>query len=99
VSTDEFELEAIIFGGIINTIIITNVGSNYLVGDNLIFEGSDGTGAIAIISEVSSGNIRSLSILNGGAGFRVNDFLFFSGGGGSGANAHVANVDTTGVIH
>ncbi|MEX0597994.1 MAG: hypothetical protein WD512_16005, partial [Candidatus Paceibacterota bacterium] len=99
VTSDEYDLNATIFGATINTITITHRGTNYLIGDRLIFESDSGSDANAIVSGVTSGNITSLIVLNGGAGFKTNNYLFFSGGGGTGANAQVSNVNTSELIH
>lgn len=88
-----------VFGGIINTITITNGGSLYSVGDPVIIVSNTGSGACATISSVTTGNIAAITVYSGGAGFRKNDFLLISGGGGSGANANVNEVLSDSSIH
>lgn len=96
---DESYISSNIFGGIINTIEITNGGSLYSVGDPVIIVSNTGVGACATVSLVTTGNIASITVFSGGAGFRVNDFLLFSGGGGAGANANVKTVLSDNSIH
>lgn len=92
-------ITANVFGGILNSIKITNPGTGYSVGDNVGIESNVGTGAIATVTQVSSGNISSIILINGGAGFKAEDLLLISGGGGSGANGNVITVDTSGRYH
>lgn len=88
-----------VFGGIITTISITNSGSDYHIGDPVIFVSNTGSGACATISSVTSGNLISISVINGGAGFKVSDNVLVSGGGGSGALANVSQVLADNSIH
>jgi hypothetical protein len=89
-----------VFGGIINTVTVTNSGSGYLVGNNPIVESDSGAGANLRISKVSTGNIASITVIEGGAGYQINSFALFSGGGGgSGANAAVTLVLNDSSVH
>jgi len=93
-------LSANVFGGILNSINITQPGEGYSVGNTVIIESGSGTGAMASITQVSSGNLASIQIVAPGAGFRGNEFMLFSGGGGGSlANANVVTVDTSGTYH
>lgn len=89
-----------IYSGVINLITVTNPGTQYEIGDPVVFVSNVGNGACALVSSVTTGNIASILVLAGGAGFRVDDFLLFSGGGGgSGANANVSLVLDDNTIH
>lgn len=88
-----------IFGGIVNTIEITNSGSLYSVGDPVIIVSNTGVGACATVSSVTTGNVYAIVVYSGGAGYRTNDFLLITGGGGIGANANVSNVVSDNSIH
>jgi len=88
-----------IFSGIINTITITNAGTNYNIGDHVIIVSNTGSGACATVAQVSTGNIASISILNGGAGYQNNDYLLITGGGGSGANGQLTLVLDNNSVH
>lgn len=90
-----------VFGGVINSIEITNAGSKYNVGDHPVITTATGKGfgGDIVIDEVSSGNVESVVILEGGAGYRVDDFLLISGGGGSGANGNVKLVLDDSSVH
>lgn len=87
------------FGGIINSITITNAGTGYQIGNPVIIVSNTGTGAIATISSVSTGNIASISVVNGGAGYRKGANVSITGGGGSGASANVLSISLTESIH
>lgn len=88
-----------IFGGILNTVTVTNPGAGYNVGDPVIIQSSTGSGANVQVARVSSGNIASISVLEGGAGYQNNNYLLVSGGGGSGANGYVSLVNPDGLTH
>jgi hypothetical protein len=89
-----------VFGGIINTVTVTNAGSGYIVGDNPIVESNSGAGANLRVSRVSTGNIASITVIDGGAGYQTNSFALFSGGGaGSGANAELTLVLNDSSVH
>ena len=99
INTNNDYLSSNIFGGIINTISITNAGTGYQIGDPVIILSNTGSGACAFVASVTTGNIASISVLNGGAGYRVNSDVTITGGGGSGATANVLTVDLTESIH
>lgn len=89
-----------VFGGILNTVNITNAGAGYNVGDHPIVESTSGTGANVRIDRVTSGNIASITVIEGGAGYQNNIFLLFTGGGsGSGANAQVNLIIDDNSVH
>ncbi|NDB85701.1 MAG: hypothetical protein EB127_23820, partial [Alphaproteobacteria bacterium] len=89
-----------VFGGILNTVTVTNGGSNYIVGEYPSVEGGSGTGANVRIDRVSTGGISSISVVEGGAGYQVNTFALFSGGGsGTGANAEITVVLADSSVH
>lgn len=93
-------LRSNIFGGILNSITITNAGTGYSIGDPAIIVSATGNGACALIAQVSTGNISSISVLSGGAGYKSNDYILITGGGGgSGANAQVSDVSDDSAIH
>lgn len=92
-------LSSNIFGGIINSITITNAGTGYQIGDPVIIVSNTGTGAVASISSVTTGNISSISVVNGGAGYIKGSNVSITGGGGSGAIANVLSVSLTESIH
>jgi hypothetical protein len=89
-----------VFGGIINTVTVTNAGSGYLVGDNPTVESNSGAGANLRVSKVSTGDIVSITVIDGGAGYQANNFALFSGGGtGTGANAELTLVLNDSSVH
>lgn len=88
-----------VFGGVLNTITITNPGSGYNVGDPVIVQSATGNGANVQIARVSSGNIASITVIDGGAGYRISDPLLISGGGGAGAAGTITVVDDDGKTH
>jgi len=94
-----YTITANVFGGILNTITISNPGTGYDVGDPVVIESNTGTGATAIVSKVSTGNVSSIVITEGGAGYQANDYLLITGGGGSGANGEVTIVLKDGSVH
>jgi hypothetical protein len=88
-----------VFGGILNTITVTNPGTGYSIGDPVVIESNTGTGAVAVVSKVSTGNVTSITVSEGGAGYRANDYLIITGGGGTGANGEVSIVLKDGSVH
>ena len=82
-----------VFGGIVTAVSIDSAGSRYQIGDPLVFTSTSGTGAVATVSKVTSGNIASITVLVGGAGYQNGNIVLISGGGGSGANGY-ANVES-----
>lgn len=92
-------ISANLFSGGINTVEITNAGSRYSVGDPVIVEGGNGSGAVVTVGSISSGNLSSIAVLYGGAGFVVNNRLLFSSTTGSGATGNVLTVKSDGSFH
>lgn len=92
-------LSANVFGGILNSISITQPGSGYSVGNTVIIESDSGTGAMASVTQVSAGNLSSILVTAPGAGFKAGEWMLFTGGDGSGANANVLTVDTSETYH
>lgn len=86
-------LDAMIFSGQVVSITLTNAGTRYNIGDSIIFESSNGSGAAAFISNVTTGIVENVSVIYGGAGFTTNDIIQFVGGGGMGANAVIGLLD------
>lgn len=92
-------LTANVFGGVVNTIRVTNPGAGYNVGDPAIIESNVGVGATAVVSKVGTGNVTSITVLEGGAGYRAQDYVLITGGGGSGANGELSLVRYDGSVH
>lgn len=98
---EEHTISARIFGGQVRSIYINDPGSGYSVGDYINFvtqANNSGSGANAIITQVSTGNVRAIRVVEGGAGFRVADPLLIVGTG-TGAEALVDTVATSEVYH
>jgi hypothetical protein len=94
-------VSATIFSGLLNVITITDGGEGYEVGDPAIVISSTGTGAVATVSEVTTGNLVSIAVIQQGAGYRINDYVLVSGGGPAAiaANAIVTEVELSGEVH
>jgi hypothetical protein len=93
-------ISANVFGGIINTVTVTDGGAGYTVGTHPPVEGGGGTDGNVRIDSVSTGTVASITVLDGGAGYQVNTYaLFTGGGGGSGANAVISVVLDDESIH
>jgi hypothetical protein len=95
-------LTANILSGYVTSITVSNSGTAYVVGTSVPLESSTGTGALATISSVTTGNISAIQIVEGGAGFQVNNFVLFSnpsGFSGTTANAKVSAVFDDGSVH
>ena len=88
-----------VFGGIINSITITNAGTGYSIGDPVLILSNTGYGACATITSVTTGNISFITVLSGGAGYQNSSNVLITGGGGSGAQAIVSAVDLTETYH
>lgn len=88
-----------VFGGILNSVTITNGGSGYVVGQHPPVESDTGTGANVRIDRVTTGNITSITVIEGGAGYQNNIYTLITGGGGSGANAQVSLVRDDSSVH
>lgn len=101
--TDDFDntvktITANVRGGSIESILITNPGSAYKVGDHVYVTG-EGAGACVVVGRVSTGNVPAVRVISGGAGYQNGNFLLITGGGGSGANAEVDAVNLDGLVH
>ena len=60
-----------IFSGIVNTITINEGGVGYQVGDPAIIVSATGSGAVASVAQVTTGNIVAIAVTSGGAGYRL----------------------------
>lgn len=92
-------ISANLFSGGINTVKITNAGSSYNVGDQVVVEGGNGSGAIITVASIGTGSLTSIATLYGGAGYQVNNRLFFSATSGSGATGNVLTVKSDSSFH
>jgi hypothetical protein len=92
-------ISANLFSGIINTVDILKSGSGYYVGNTVTVESNTGSGAVIVVSAVSSGNLTSIVPFEGGAGFRVGNPILVTGGSGTGANAAVGSVTANSYFH
>lgn len=92
-------IKANVFGGILNSVRITESGSGYSVGDPVIIQSGSGSGANVQVAKVSSGNIASIVVIEGGSGYQNNQYALISGGGGTGANAYISAVDPDETVH
>jgi hypothetical protein len=92
-------LTATLFSGALNSVIITDPGVGYSVGDSVVVESNTGSGALVVVSAVTAGTLEFVSVRGGGAGFQVNNALLFSGGGGSGANGFIDLVQDDNFYH
>lgn len=91
---------ASVFGGVLNTVRVTNGGSAYKIGDPVLVQSNSGSGANVQVAKVTSGNIISITVLDVGSGFQNNDYLLItSTGAGSGANAYITAVENSGKTH
>jgi hypothetical protein len=95
---NEITIEALLFAGGISSVKIVSPGEGYQVGETVTITG-DGSGAVVIISSVSTGSLSGIGVINGGSGFQNNSQVLVSGGGGSGANGLVNLVVDDGSIH
>ena len=98
---EEHVVSARVFGGQVRAIYINDPGSGYHVGDylNFVFDPTNqGSGANAVITEVSTGNVTAVRVAYSGAGFRVDDPLLFIGTG-VGAAAEVETVNSNEFYH
>lgn len=72
-----------LFGGVTG-IFVSSGGTGYAVDDALTITGGDGSGATAVVTEVSSGVITGVAMTNAGTGFTTVP-TGVTGGSGSGA--------------
>lgn len=74
---------------------LTNAGSGYSVGSNIMLTGGSGTGATAdIVSVDGSGSITSIALTESGVGYSVGDTLTVTSGSGT-ATILVDSVNST----
>lgn len=83
----------------ISSVVITDPGTSYNIGDYVIVESSNGSGANIVVSSVSQGELIDVVIAYGGAGFQITNPLVFTGTSGSGAAASVTDVNDSGYYH
>lgn len=95
---NEITIEAVLFAGGISSVKIVSPGEGYIVGDTLTVTG-DGSGAVVVVSSVSTGSLSGIGVINGGSGFQNNSQVIVSGGGGSGANGVVDLIIADGSVH
>lgn len=95
----EKTITANLFSGGINTVTITNPGTRYKVGDQILVESETGSGASIIVTSVSKGDLTGIAVLSGGAGFQTNNPVLITGGGGTGANGTIFEVIKDGSFH
>jgi hypothetical protein len=83
--------------GILSTIDITEGGSNYSVGDDIVVSGGNGAEAAVKVASVTDSTISDFTIVDGGDGYAVGDTVTFvnEGTGGTGASARVATIVPT----
>lgn len=78
------------------TIQLIDGGSNYNVGDPVIFNTTASVQPSAFVSSVFSGVIDRTTVINGGSGFQANRRVAAVGYEPSALNFSIANVNTTG---
>lgn len=93
------DLRANIFSGFVSSVSVVTGGQGYLIGDPVTISGGGGTGASAVVSDITKGNIETIQVTSGGSGYTTRDFLLFSGGGGTGANANISAVIANSFYH
>jgi FtsP/CotA-like multicopper oxidase with cupredoxin domain len=77
---------AIISGGVVTTVAITNPGSNYLVAPTVTFNGGCTTLPTAT-ANVTLGSVGAINLTNPGSGYISAPRIYLTGGGGTGAMA------------
>ena len=84
----------------VQNLTIVTPGSNYQVGDGVIFRGSATEPAVAVVDKVSSGKIDNLTLRIGnfGAGYKVNNEVYAATYSSNSFSALVDVVDDTGTI-
>ena len=92
-------ITADIFNQSLLSVNILASGNGYVSGTVVPIESVYGTGAVAIIGSVTTGNISSITVLYGGAGYQVDNRILVTGGGGTGANAKVRTVQSDSFYH
>lgn len=86
--------EAIVSGGAVTEIIVTDPGSEHTAAPTISFD--TGSGAMATAT-VASGAVTAVSVDNVGMDYTQAPDVSFTGGGGSGATA-IATIDTRGRV-
>jgi hypothetical protein len=95
-------LEGTVNPGVLASVTVRSSGYGYTIGYEPPVENtglSQGTGAVVMVSDVTSGSVNTINVVMGGSGYRASDFLLFSGGGGSGANSYISSVNDNGLSH
>jgi autotransporter-associated beta strand protein len=72
----------------VQSVIITNGGTNYSTAPTVAITGGGGTGATATAT-VSGGAVTAITVTAAGSGFTSEPTIAFTGGGGTGAAARV----------
>jgi hypothetical protein len=89
-----------VLGGVVSSIIVMTPGSNYAVGDKVVFDNTKtgGGGARAIVESVTvNGNISSIRIIDAGNGYFKSPNVTISSATGSGASV-LANISGNGSV-
>lgn len=84
----------------VQSLQIVNPGTNYVVGDQVIFRGAATERALAIVDQISLGNVETLSVRLGnfGAGYKVNNNVYANGVSSNIFSAIIDVVDDSGTI-
>jgi hypothetical protein len=84
----------------VESLTIQNPGSNYSVGDELVFSGQAKRQAIAVVDRVSSAVLESLrlkiGLIGSGAGYKVGNNVYITNIPANNFVSFIAGVDTTG---
>lgn len=91
-----YTVTAIVSGGVTQMLIL-NPGTGYQVGTPVPIIG-DGVGALATITQVSSGSVLSVNVAQGGAGYSPGQNVIFTSANGDlgiGAVGTVSTIDLT----
>jgi hypothetical protein len=101
-NNDTHTLSGVVNPGIISSITVRVPGSGYEVGYEVPIEprgNGSASGAIARISEVTTGSVNTISVIYGGSGYHAGDYLLFTSDSGNSANAFIASTDDDGFAH
>jgi hypothetical protein len=84
----------------VEAVEVVNPGSNYKVGDVVNFLGASKSKAIAVVSDVSTGNIESLTLKLGsfGAGFKIGNNVYPTNINTAAFIANIDAVDDSGTV-
>ena len=84
----------------VEAVEVVNPGSNYKVGDVVNFLGASKSKAIAVVSDVSTGNIESLTLKLGsfGAGFKIGNNVYPTNINTAAFIASIDAVDDSGTV-